>query len=134
MTTLIKDDGACFVCGTRNPVGFKIPFAIDSARQRAEGRTVIAEHFQGWQGIAHGGVIATLLDEVCMHACRTAGEQMVTAEITVRYREPVPTGCEVLLVGEVCGSERRVVLAKGRLEIDGRIAAEADVRIFRLQK
>lgn len=133
MSTLVKDDGGCFVCGRDNPVGFRIPFVVDRDRQRAEGRTTIAEQFQGWQGIVHGGVVAALLDEVCMHACRTVGDQMVTAEITVRYREPVPTGREVLLVGEVCGSERRLVLARGRLELDGRVAAEADARIFRLR-
>lgn len=134
MPGLVKDDGRCFVCGERNPHGLRIPFSIDVERRRAEGRTRIADDFQGWQGITHGGIIAALLDEVCMHACRTLGDQLVTAEITVRYREPVPTGCEVFLVGEVTGSERRLVVARGRIEIDGRVAAEAEVRVVRLKK
>lgn len=131
--SMVKDDGACFICGQQNPIGFRIPFQTDLERKSAEGRTVIPEHFQGWQGIVHGGILAALLDEVCMHACRTIGNQLVTAELTVRYREPVPAGREVLLSGEVCGEERRVILAKGRILFEGRVAAEAHARIFRLR-
>lgn len=131
--TLAKDDGRCFVCGAANPIGLKITFQIDTVGQSATARISVPADYQGWSGIVHGGITASLLDEVCMHACRTTGDQMVTAELTVRYREPLPVETEVVLFGRVCGSQKRLVLAQGRIECEGRLLAEADAKVIRIR-
>jgi uncharacterized protein (TIGR00369 family) len=127
----ILDDGKCFVCGKDNPIGFKAEFEIDSEQRRAKTTVRIPETFQGWQGITHGGIISALLDEICAQACMGAGMQIVTSEMKLRYRAPVPTGSLVTVFGEIVGERRRLVDVKGRLELDGRIMAVADVVMYR---
>jgi acyl-coenzyme A thioesterase PaaI-like protein len=127
----IVDDGNCFICGKDNPIGLKAVFDIDPAQRRAATTVRIPETYQGWQGITHGGIISSLLDEVCAQACMGAGLQIVTSEMRLRYRAPVPTGSLVTVIGEVIGERRRLVDVKGRLELDGKIMAVADVVMYR---
>lgn len=127
----IVDDGRCFVCGKDNPVGLKAVFACDPEGRRAETSVEIPESFQGWQGIAHGGIISALLDEVCAQACMGCGLKVVTSELKLRYRAPVPTGSTVTVTGEIVGERRRLVELRGRVELDGRLMAEADIVMFR---
>ena len=127
----VLDDSRCFICGKDNPIGFKAEFVIDSGRRRAETRVRIDEVFQGWQGITHGGIISALLDEICAQACMGSGLMVVTSEIKLRYRAPVPTGSVVTVIGEVVGERRRLVDVKGWLELDGKVMAEAEVTMYR---
>jgi uncharacterized protein (TIGR00369 family) len=130
----VVDDGRCFICGQDNPVGFKATFIIDPEKRRAETTVRIAEHFQGWQGITHGGIISALLDEICAQACMGSGLQVVTSEIKLRYRVPVPTGSIITVIGEVTGERRRLVTVKGYAELEGQLVAEADVIMFRVDR
>jgi uncharacterized protein (TIGR00369 family) len=128
---VVLDDGRCFICGKDNPIGLKAEFRTDPVRRRAETQVRIGEQFQGWQGITHGGIISALLDEICAQACMGSGLQVVTSELKLRYRAPVPTGSMVTVVGEVVGERRRLVDVKGWLELDGKVMAEAEVIMFR---
>ncbi len=128
----VVDDGHCFICGKDNPVGLQASFLIDPEKRRAETTVRIAEHFQGWQGITHGGIISALLDEICAQACMGTGLQVVTSEIKLRYRAPVPTGSTIRVIGEVTGERKRLLDVKGWAELDGALVAEAEVTMFRL--
>lgn len=128
----IADDGRCFICGKDNPIGLKAVFTTDPQLRRAETRVRIPEVFQGWQGVTHGGILSALLDEIAAQACIAGGLQVVTSELRIRYREPVPTGSEVTVIGEVAGERRRLVDVRARVERDGRIAAEAEVVMYRM--
>jgi uncharacterized protein (TIGR00369 family) len=87
----LKDDQWCFACGPQNPHGLRL------SGFRQEGEEYVVEfvperHHQGWQGITHGGIVATLLDEVMTRLLWVEGQDAVTAELTVRYHRPLPTG------------------------------------------
>lgn len=128
----VIDDGRCFICGKDNPIGLKAEFVTDPHQRRAETRVRIPEVFQGWQGVTHGGIISALLDEICAQACMASGLQIVTSELRLRYREPVPTGSVITVIGQVTGERRRLVDVKGWVELDGRVMAEAEVTMFRV--
>ena len=82
-------DGGCFGCSPSNPAGLQLRFCRRG--ERVECRHTIAEHFHGAPGIAHGGIVATLLDEVsCAAVFFTTDRRVVTGELTVRYERPVP--------------------------------------------
>ncbi len=130
----IIDDGRCFICGKDNPIGLNAVFTTDSDRRRAETQIRIREEFQGWQGITHGGIISALLDEICAQACMCCGLSVVTSEIRIRYKAPVPTGSVVTVIGEVVGERKRLVDVMGRIELDGKIMAEAEVIMYRTEK
>jgi len=129
---LVKDAG-CFVCGPHNERGLQAPFEIDRAGGAAWCRLALPDWTQGWRGVVHGGVLATLLDEACVHAGRTVGPQPVTVELTVRYLKPVPVATQLLVRAEVTGQRRRIVETRARLEIDGEIHAEAEAKVYLLE-
>lgn len=128
----IRQDDKCFVCGPGNPGGLQARFETDAGTGSARCRLIIPPGFQGWQDIVHGGIVAALLDEAAIYACRSGDEHLVTAELTVRYRQPVPVGREVLVQASVTETRRRVFRVRSRLEIDGTVHAEAEARVVRI--
>ena len=123
-------DEFCFACGQKNPIGLRANFEIDLAACTSYASVRIAPEYQGWQDVVHGGVVATLLDEACIYACRTRAERCLTAEIQIRYRKPVPVGASVELFGRIIDSGRKVWHAEAQLKIDGALFAEAQAKIF----
>jgi uncharacterized protein (TIGR00369 family) len=124
----------CFGCGGANPRGMQLTFELDEAAQRIRGKFRIGAEYQGATGYLHGGIIATLLDEVMAKVSRFKEDHAVTGELTVEYRKPVPVEEDLIVEGwEVARDERvrvregeirnasGVVLARGRgkfIEVD----------------
>ncbi len=120
------DANACFVCGPDNPAGLRIAFRLEDDVCRAE-FTPEAIH-QGYDGVTHGGIIYSLLDDVMANCLFLKGIRAYTAKCEIRYRDPVP-------VGETLRMEGREVRKKGRFSIlegkvirarDGAVVAEAE--------
>ena len=117
----------CFGCGGANDAGMKLTFEQDNWQRRIVGRFVLGERYQGGGGMAHGGIIATLLDEVMGKVCRFREARAVTAELNVEYLKPVNVQEQIVVegweteqkgrnlfhVGEIRNAEG-VVLARGR--------------------
>lgn len=122
---IILDDGNCFACGTGNPVGLRLKFRIEPNSGRAVSKTVIAEHFNGWFGAVHGGIITTLLDETMVYACTSIGWMTVTGTIEVKFHKPVPTEKPIVITGEVDENRGRSITARGRIEHNGEVLATA---------
>jgi uncharacterized protein (TIGR00369 family) len=89
----------CFGCGGANDAGMKLTFAQDNEKRRIVGRFVLGERYQGGGGMAHGGIIATLLDEVMGKVCRFREVRAVTAELNVEYLKPVNVQNEIVVEG-----------------------------------
>lgn len=130
----VSADDGCFVCGSQNKIGLQAPFETDVATATSRAAVVLPEELQGWQGVIHGGIVAALLDEACIYACRAKAEQCVTAELQVRYRKPVPVGARVEVSGVLQDASRKIWHASARLEIAGTLHAEASAKIIVLEK
>jgi uncharacterized protein (TIGR00369 family) len=89
----------CFGCGGANDAGMKLTFEQDNGKRRIVGRFVLGERYQGGGGMAHGGIIATLLDEVMGKVCRFREVRAVTAELNVEYLKPVNVENEIIVEG-----------------------------------
>ena len=96
---------ACFGCGGANPRGMKLSFELDEVGQRVRGAFRAGAEYQGGPGFVHGGIIATLLDEVMGKVNRFRNVRAVTAELHIEYLRPVPIEQEVLL--EACPVENK---------------------------
>ena len=105
----------CFVCGGANANGMQLTFEQDDAAQRIRGRFRIGPQYQGATGYLHGGMIATLLDEVMAKVSRFRKEHAVTADLTVEYRKPVPVADELIVEGWETGSEGRLRSREGEI-------------------
>lgn len=126
----ISADAACFVCGPQNPIGLKATFVTDRDARRSHAELSLPADFQGWQDVVHGGVLAALLDEACIYACRALADQCVTAELQVRFRKPVPVGSRVEVSGQLVDSSRKVWQAKAQLKVAGVLYAEAQAKVY----
>lgn len=89
----------CFGCGHENESGLRLSFSY--SQNRAWTETTLDARFQGYPGIAHGGIVTTLLDEAMAHVLMEKGLFAVTAKLEVRFREPVPIEENILLAGEI---------------------------------
>jgi len=130
----VERDSCCFVCGQQNPIGLKAEFNSDKESCTSSAILRLQSDFQGWHDVIHGGVVAALLDEACVYACMAKAEQVVTAELQVRYRKPVPVGAEVEVVGRLLDSSRKVWQATAQLKIAGSLHAEATAKVFILDQ
>ena len=99
----------CFVCGLENEHGLHLRFF-----QTEEGdvvvETTVPDHFQGYPGIVHGGIVASLVDEALGRVHMGPAEDprfMFTAKMTVNYRKPVPTGKPIRIVAKGLKNKRR---------------------------
>ena len=125
----IRSDERCFVCGSDNPDGLQVRFTLERERGRASCTVRLAERFQGWEGIAHGGILSTLLDEAAIYACRCEGEQFVTAGLAVRFRKPVPVGEVLEVSAEIRERRRRLYKVRSEVRVAGELHAEAEVEV-----
>lgn len=132
------DDQVCFACGTKNTHGLKLKFQyLQPGTCRAE--FVPEQKYQGWKGILHGGIISTLLDEALAHAAGGAAggggaSGAVTAELTVRFKRPVPIGSKLILTGWVLKDNVRMVEAESEItDQQGNIMASARGKLIRPQ-
>ena len=119
------DDGRCFACGPDNPIGLRLRFEEYEDGVRA--RVQLAPEFQGWQGIAHGGIAMSLIDEAMAHAAGHAGHRGVTASVSVRFRKPVPLGEPIVLAGRVVWTRHKVLGVEATLHAaDGTLLVEGE--------
>jgi len=106
------DDGACYACGPHNADGLRLrfePVGADGARATV----TLASHLQGYRGIAHGGIVMLLLDEVMAHAAGNAGDKVVTAAVAVRFRAAVPLGAPLTVEGFVRSKRGKILRLEG---------------------
>lgn len=90
----------CFGCGTENPQGLDMTFYVSEGSVRSD--LVLKGHHVGWEGIAHGGIVSTILDEIMgwtVIAFRRAF--FVTRSMQVRYLRPVPIQLPLTAVGRM---------------------------------
>jgi acyl-coenzyme A thioesterase PaaI-like protein len=127
----------CFVCGLQNPVGLRLAFYEDreSDPKRVCAEVVIPDQYQGYPGVAHGGILAAVLDEVAGRATLIDGgpdDLFMTLKMALKYRLPTPTETPLTGVGWI--TRRRGTRAQAHSELrlpDGRVSVEADLVIMR---
>jgi uncharacterized protein (TIGR00369 family) len=127
------NDQHCFVCGQHNAAGLRLSFREDASGGGVVAEVVFPAHLQGWQGVVHGGLLATVLDEIMVQAATAKGIHCVTAEITVKYREPAATGEPYTIVGKVLEARGKLVMAESSLrDASGKVRAQASGKLFKL--
>ena len=106
---------SCFVCGESNPSGLKLRFETDGRIVQTRFRPGL-EHV-GFKQTIHGGLIATLLDEIMVWACAVQTRRFAfCAELNVRFLNPVRPNEDLTAVGELVAN-RRDRLFEARAEL-----------------
>ena len=119
---------SCFVCGRENPNGLKMTFYEVSPGEILAEYTV-SERFQGYPGVVHGGIIASMLDEATGRSHMGVGSSrfMVTASLSIRYLRPVPVGKPLKILGHAREYHGKVSKAVGEIiGPEGELLARAE--------
>lgn len=118
----------CFICGLENPVGLKMriyqiePGVIETSY-------TAPEHFQGYPGVLHGGIVASILDEISGRALMGDPSEprfMFTGKLEVKYRKNVPVGKPLKIIGKAGNSKGKMAEGwAGIYDEHGTLLAEA---------
>ena len=119
----------CFICGVENPVGLKLNI-YESHPGVVETTFTAPDHFQSYPGILHGGIVATILDEISGRSLMGDPSKprfMFTGKLEVKYRKNVPTGKPLRIIGKAGKSRGRMAEAwAGIYDSEGTLLAEAN--------
>jgi uncharacterized protein (TIGR00369 family) len=118
----------CFICGVENPSGLQMKF-YNTAPGEVYSKYTVPERYESYPGTVHGGIIAAMLDEVAGRAF-TSGDSpnfLVTVQLTVRYRKPVPSCQPIILKGHALSNTGRARKAGAEIfDEAGQLLCEAD--------
>jgi acyl-coenzyme A thioesterase PaaI-like protein len=117
----------CFACGSKNGTGLRLKF-----RKREDG-SVLGDFFadpkfEGYSGIIHGGIIATLLDSAMTHCLLMKDIPALTGRLSIKYSTPIRTGTVVKLEAKIVDQFHEMFILEGRALVDGKRVASAEAK------
>jgi uncharacterized protein (TIGR00369 family) len=121
----------CFICGRKNPHGLYMTF-YDNGENEVISEYTVSEDYQSYPGIVHGGIVATMLDEVVGRVSMIDDHHhfMMSVKLEVKYRHPVPTATPLKIIGRIVKMRGRLGQAVGEVLLpDGTIAAESTMTL-----
>ena len=121
----------CFGCSPNNIYGLRMEFV-------EEGDFIISEwipvdYFSGYKNVLHGGVQATLMDEIASWAVqiklKTAG---VTANLNIKYKKPVfISKNKILIKARIEKYMKKIAYIHTELyNSEGELCSEGEVKYF----
>lgn len=126
-------DQWCFGCGKENPIGLKLEF-IEKDESYITTFIPGLQH-QGYDGIMHGGLVSTILDEVMARYIHKKGFNAVTARLDVRFRQPTPIGQQLTAVAKIAGKRGNMYELVGEIILpDGTVTAQGKATIAVLEE
>ena len=126
---IIEDHANCIVCGFQNPLGLNLDF------KRAPDGSVTALWrstwcHQGYKGVLHGGIIATLLDGAMTHCLFQNGIRGVTCDLNIRFRKPIPCGDEILIYSRLLSTRKSLYRLESGILMRQELMAEGQARFM----
>lgn len=121
-----NDADHCFVCGTDNPLGLNIRFRLEDGL--CVGEFTPGEWHAGFDGVTHGGILFSVLDDVMANWLFLQGARGFTAKCEIRYRQPLPVGTPIRAECVLKQRKSRLVVLDSKLtrQDDGGLVASAE--------
>ena len=120
----------CFACGSNNGSGLRLKF-YKHEDGSVWGDFFADPKFEGYSGIVHGGIIATMLDSAMTHCLLMQGIPALTGRLLIRYSVPIRTGTVVRLEARIVKKSHKIFILDGNAFVDGKKAASAEARYMR---
>jgi acyl-coenzyme A thioesterase PaaI-like protein len=126
-----RDHAYCMICGPGNPFGLQLAFrAYDDGA--VEASFLCGEAYQGYDGIVHGGMLASLLDGAMANCLFAHGISGVTGHFNMRILHPVTTDRPILVRAWPVETRGRMHTLKGELLQDGRTMVRGTAKFMAL--
>jgi len=114
----------CFACGKGNPIGLKLDFRFEGEEYVTEFE--VRPEYQGWAGIVHGGLLATVLDESMARLLWEKELNAITGRLNVRYHDRLSVGESVTVRARITKQRSPLVETSAEAaKADGTVVAEA---------
>ena len=127
-----KTINQCFGCSPQNPIGLKLQFSYNE--NEAITKWIPKWEYQGWPGILHGGITATILDEVMAKLIEHIGILGLTAEISVKYLKRIEIGKELIARAWLEKETPKIFYVKAKIQNkDGEVLAKGNGKYFRVR-
>lgn len=127
------DEDYCFCCGEDNPIGLHLKFRWENGEYVTE--FLPKKEHEGFAGIVHGGLLATVLDETMARMLWKMGKNVVTAELKVRLNKMAEPGVTLQVRARVVKETRRLIECAAEATEDGEgIVAEAVGKFIPLKR
>ena len=124
-------DESCFACGTNNENGLKLK--IDEHDGGVRARIDLPTWTQGYSRVVHGGIIATILDELAVWAAFKKGHKSVTGELSMRIRRAMTVDNTYTATARIVKTKHRLLEAESKiLDENQKLIASATVRLLKV--
>ncbi|MGN0202438.1 MAG: PaaI family thioesterase [Candidatus Cryptobacteroides sp.] len=126
-----QEDYNCFLCSPGNPKGLHLSFYEEG--EDIVTRWIPSRDYEGWKGVLHGGIQASLIDEtagwVILRKLQTSG---VTTRLNLKYKKPVPSRgtMPVEVRCRIVETKRSFAILKAELLVGGEVHTEADITFY----
>ena len=129
------ENNGCFVCGPRNPIGFRLKFYIEDGKRVVSECTPSEEHC-GFLKVFHGGLQGTLLDDLTIWTLIGLRKRLgATLTLKVDYLKPLYIDEKILLKGEIISEEDNIAYVRGELiNPRGDVCTQAESKILLISK
>ena len=118
-----------------NPGGLRLRFKIDPGEKTLRTTFVPSDVYQGWDGIVHGGILSTLLDEAVAKLAYELGYDAVTAKLSITFRKPAKVNRPLFVFGKLEKITSRLIEGSARIEdAEGDMVAEGTARLIVLNR
>ena len=117
----------CLVCGHDNPHGLHLHLKVDEETGAVYCDFTPAVHHIGFEGIIHGGLLSTVLDEAMVWAATWSGKRFcVAGEMNVRFRHSTSSGQNLRVTAAVTSARSRLIEAEAFIrDSAGKLLVEA---------
>lgn len=127
----LEDDGYCFVCGPKNPIGLKLDFHFNGKTIKTE--FIPKKEHQGYLNIIHGGIISTVLDEAMVKLAIAMDMLAVTASMEIRLRKAVNVGEKITIEAKMLKITSKLLESSAKAVTENNVVvAEAKGKLVRL--
>lgn len=110
----VRSQSRCIVCGPDHPHGLRISFNASPDGAVSAEWTPTSE-WEGFEGIIHGGIISTVMDEAMSKAVAATQSQALTGELRVRFRSHVESGKTYRIRGWITERKKRLLKTEAAL-------------------
>ena len=118
----------CFLCGLENDASLKMRWYEDHQAQQVRSTVTVPDHFNGYPGVVHGGIVSAILDETSGRAVMLKSGKdalMVALKLEVRFRRPTPTNTPLTVIGWTIKQNTYRAQVAGEIRLpDGTLTAE----------
>ena len=119
----------CVVCSCANAKGLQVTFEVKEDGS-VQANFPCDDAYEGYPGVLHGGVIASILDGAMGNCIFALGRAAVTVEMTTRFRHPVITGRQAFVSARIVQTSYPLYVLEAKIVQDGEIKATAQGKFY----